>query len=145
VIPQLKFFMPKTVDKELLSVLHSGFIGQGEKVNQFDNALAGISGIDLIPAKYKEGSSSWLYTLHTKNRGAFMHWMMDQGIQVSRVHERNDKYTAFAESATELPNLDRFNATQVSIPVGWWLSLADKEEIVAKIKEFVEMKFLYEA
>ena len=43
-IPQFKVFMPKTVDDELLRVLHSGFIGQGEKVNQFEKDLGDYFG-----------------------------------------------------------------------------------------------------
>lgn len=110
----------------------------------YDKALSGIDGIDLIPSQVKEGSSSWLYTLHIKNRDSFMRWMMDNEIQVSRVHERNDKHTAFKDSAVTLKNLDIFNSTQVSIPVGWWLSEANREIIVSKIKEFAQMNFIYE-
>ena len=31
-----KVHMPKSVDKPLLEVLHSGFIGQGKKVDEFE-------------------------------------------------------------------------------------------------------------
>ena len=110
----------------------------------FDNALKALDGVKLIPAELKKGSSSWLYTFHIKNRDMFLNWMMDNQIQVSRVHERNDKHTAFKDSKATLKNLDVFNSTQVSIPVGWWLSNQDRKIIVSKIKEFVEMKFTYE-
>jgi len=39
-IPLFKVFMSKNVDKDLLSVLHSGWIGQGEKVIEFEGALS---------------------------------------------------------------------------------------------------------
>ena len=57
---------------------------------------------------------------------------------VSRVHERNDNHTAFIESATSLPNLERFNDTQISIPVGWWIDDDDRNYIANAIKEFSE-------
>lgn len=38
-IPLFKVFMSSTVDKDLLKVLHSGYIGEGEKVLQFENEL----------------------------------------------------------------------------------------------------------
>jgi len=60
------------------------------------------------------------------------------GVMVSRVHERNDIHTAFIGSQANLPNLDIFNSTQVSIPVGWWIDDEDREYIVQKIKEFSE-------
>ena len=34
-----KVHMPKSVDKPLLEVLHSGFIGQGKKVDEFEEKL----------------------------------------------------------------------------------------------------------
>ena len=65
-----------------------------------------------------------------------MKWMSEQKIMTSRVHERNDIHTAFKSSICPLPNLDKFNETQVSIPVGWWITQEDRQYIVSKIKEF---------
>ncbi|MDO8609845.1 MAG: DegT/DnrJ/EryC1/StrS family aminotransferase [bacterium] len=39
-ISLFKVHMPKSVNKPLLKVLHSGFIGQGPKVEEFENILA---------------------------------------------------------------------------------------------------------
>jgi perosamine synthetase len=39
-IPLFKVHMPKEVDKPLLEVLHSGYITQGEKVEQFEKKFA---------------------------------------------------------------------------------------------------------
>lgn len=38
-IPLFKVHMPKEVDKPLLEILHSGYIGQGPKVNEFEEKL----------------------------------------------------------------------------------------------------------
>ena len=35
-----KVHMPKSIDKPLLEVLHSGFIGQGPKVEEFESKLS---------------------------------------------------------------------------------------------------------
>lgn len=102
----------------------------------YDQQLVDIKGVSLIPADLKKGSASWLYTFHIQQRDEFMLWMGEQGIQVSRVHERNDKHTTFRDSKTELPNLDTFNSTQVSIPVGWWLTQEQREKIVECVKKF---------
>lgn len=104
----------------------------------YDKQLENIKGVRLIPSEIKRGSSSWLYTLHIEKRDFFMDWMSNKGIQVSRVHERNDKHSAFSEYKSELPFLDIFNATQVSIPVGWWLDDNERKYIVDAIKEFSE-------
>ena len=107
----------------------------------YDRTLQNIKGIAVIKKPNVSKSSSWLYTLHVDKRDLFITWMNDQGIMTSRVHERNDKHTLFSDSQCELPGLDKFNATQVSIPVGWWISNSDREYIVEKIVEFSK-KFL---
>jgi perosamine synthetase len=107
----------------------------------YDKELKGIKGIKLIPKPSDTKSSSWIYTLHVEKRDFFITWMATQGVMTSRVHERNDKHTAFREFKTTLPNVDKFNSTQVSIPVGWWITEEDRKYIVEKIKEFSK-KFL---
>ena len=39
-IPLFKVHMPKKVDKPLLEVLHSGYIGQGSKVDEFEDRIS---------------------------------------------------------------------------------------------------------
>ncbi len=102
----------------------------------YDVVLQDIKGVTVIGKPDVSKSSSWLYTLHIEKRDLFSKWMSEQGIMTSRVHERNDKHTAFKDSLCELPGLDAFNATQVSIPVGWWITTEDREYISSKIKEF---------
>lgn len=107
----------------------------------YDRELQNIKGVTLIPKPINTKSSSWLYTLHIEKRDFFNTWMNEQKIMTSRVHERNDKHTAFKNFKTDLPNVNKFNNTQVSIPVGWWITNDDREYIVNKIKEF-SIKFL---
>ena len=95
----------------------------------------------LIDKPMCSKSSSWLYTLHVDNRDFFSDWMLEQGITASRVHERNDKQKAFKKSLCYLPGVDAFNGTQVSIPVGWWITDDDRRFIVSKIKEFSSLMF----
>ena len=102
----------------------------------YDKNLKNIPGVKLIPELKGTKSSAWLYTIHIEKRDFFQTWMAEQGVMVSRVHERNDKHTAFKEFKTSLLGVDKFNSTQVSIPVGWWVSNEDREYIVDKIKEF---------
>ena len=65
--------------------------------------------------------------------------MGDQGVMTSRVHERNDKHTAFNDSLCNLEGVDVFNQTQVSIPVGWWIGNEDRKFISDKVKQFSEL------
>jgi perosamine synthetase len=105
----------------------------------YDLALKNIEGVTVIKKPEVSKSSSWLYTLHIVNRNLFSVWMADQGVMTSRVHERNDKHTVFKDSLCELPGVDIFNNTQVSIPVGWWIDDDDRAYIVDRIKEFSKL------
>ena len=104
----------------------------------YDKNLMNIPGVKLINKPQLTTSACWIYTLHIDKRDLFIEYMDRSGVMVSRVHERNDVHTAFISSKANLPNLDIFNATQVSIPVGWWIDDEDREYIVQKIMEFSE-------
>jgi dTDP-4-amino-4,6-dideoxygalactose transaminase len=105
----------------------------------YDESLKGLDGIKLIEKKDNFKSASWLYTLHVKDRQKFMIYMDEKGIMTSRVHERNDGHTCFKDSFVELPGLEAFNSTQVSIPVGWWVTPEDREYISNAIKDFSKL------
>jgi dTDP-4-amino-4,6-dideoxygalactose transaminase len=102
----------------------------------YEKELDGVKGVTLIKTPSYAKSAAWIYTLNIEKRDLFITWMKQQNIMASRVHERNDIHDAFKESKTDLPNLDKFNSTQVSIPVGWWISNEDREYIAQKVKEF---------
>lgn len=78
----------------------------------------------------KNGRSAyWFYTLHVKNRDEFVSSMKKLGVEVSRVHRRNDHYSAFEDYKVLLPGLDGFSETMICIPVGWWLERADVQYV----------------
>lgn len=92
--------------------------------------LAGLPGIDVPP--YDPTCAYWLMTLCVDDRADFMAYLASKGIATSQVHARNDKHTAFkaaSESRGPLPGVDSFDARQVSIPSGWWVSEAQREYI----------------
>ena len=72
----------------------------------------------------------WLYTLLVEDRQGFIAHMADHGIAASPVHARNDTHSAFRFPNGPLPGVDYFAAHNVAIPVGWWLTKADREAIV---------------
>ena len=117
---------------------HIDHIVRAHRAHQaiYDREFEGLPGIRLIPKEIKQGSSAWLYTMHVEDRRAFMEFMNERQIMTSRVHERNDLHDAFHPFRKSLPGLDQFNATQVSIPVGWWLEEKDLHRIVDAVKSF---------
>lgn len=88
---------------------------------------------------YNDDSSWWLYTILLPDgdaRDRFTLYMMDKGIAVSPVHDRNDKHPPLAFNKPYLPGLNYFSSRQISIPVGWWLSSEDRAYIVDAVAEF---------
>ena len=113
-----------------------GLISTGKQNAAYYNSeLAGISGIELLQKNPQKESSYWLYTILVEDRSGFSRLMGEEGIMVSRVHERNDKHTCFRKYKEQLPNLESVTHKMICIPVGWWVSKEDREYIVNTIKK----------
>lgn len=105
---------------------------------EYHERLGELPGVTL--PKRDMGSSWWLYTLLVEERDAFIAYMSDQGIACSPVHSPNHRHTAF-RAATHpasgaLPGVEQFADHEVAIPVGWWLTPADRWRIVAAVKSW---------
>lgn len=81
-------------------------------------------------------SDCWLYPIRTPRRDEFIQFMRRRGIECSRVHARNDLHPVFAASTRALPGVAAYDATQVSIPVGWWVSEVDREVIANAVEDW---------
>lgn len=83
-------------------------------------------------------SSYWLYTiLVNKPDGySFEKYMQLKGIQVNKVHHRNDKLTALKQFQTKLPELDRIDNYRYCIPCHFGLTEQDREHILETINAY---------
>jgi dTDP-4-amino-4,6-dideoxygalactose transaminase len=105
-----------------------------ENAAYYDRELKGVPGLELTERAGGRQSSCWLYTVLVEHRPEFEARMAERGIAVSQVHQRNDVYSVVRESRAPLPGLDRVANRMVSIPVGWWVSDADREHIAETIR-----------
>lgn len=101
---------------------------------RYNEAFSDLKTVKLRRFQNDRTSSNWLYTMRVKNLEGFMDAMRRDGIVVSQVHARNDRYTIFKDSLTDLPGVDEFASQQVSIPVGWWLTEDQVEYIVQRVR-----------
>jgi perosamine synthetase len=99
----------------------------------YDEALADVSGIELIRRRPESASAYWVYTLLADDRDALLRHLKDAGIGCSRLHLRNDVYTAFGTGPVDYPGVADFSARRLCIPSGWWVSDDDRERIVDTI------------
>jgi dTDP-4-amino-4,6-dideoxygalactose transaminase len=107
----------------------------------YDRALDGRLGTKRPETRAR--GAWWLYTVllsDASERAEFMAWMREKGIEVSRVHARNDTHTAFAASRAELPGVDEFCARMCCVPVHSGLRPRERERVAAAMVAFCEAK-----
>ena len=93
----------------------------------------------VVPPRAPDCKSAyWIYTIHVKDRAKFMEYMKENGVTTSQVHARNDTHTMFANYKRNLPGVDAFSRTQVSIPCGWWLSQQDRSKIANLVLNYAK-------
>jgi len=90
----------------------------------------------IQPYDENRKSAYWLYTVQVDDKSRFIEYMKGNNIMASQVHQRNDVHSCFEDFKSSLPNLDYVENHIVCIPVGWWLSDADKQHIVSTCNSF---------
>jgi dTDP-4-amino-4,6-dideoxygalactose transaminase len=83
-----------------------------------------------------QGGSCWLHTLHVEDRELFIRHMAGCGVQCARAHARCDTQPIFRTVPRPLPGVTEFDRTQVSVPVGWWLSDEDVQHVIRSVEEY---------
>jgi dTDP-4-amino-4,6-dideoxygalactose transaminase len=102
----------------------------------YDSALSGTPGIQLLRRRRDAHSAYWTYTLRAERRDQLIAKLHDAGIGAQRLHLRLDRYSCFAASnAGERPGVDAFDAGNVAVPCGWWVTQAERERVAAAICE----------
>lgn len=93
---------------------------------------------------YEDDHPYWIYTVIVKDAPHFKTYMEQNNIMVSPVHARNDKHSAMKAAASKsfmnyknlLAGTDFFDMHQMSIPVGFWLTMEDKKYIVDTLNRY---------
>ena len=100
----------------------------------YDRLLTSSPHVRPLQQEADRRSNHWLYTLRVRNRAHFINYMNDAGIEVSRVHIRNDHYSMFRDSQRGLlPGVTEFDTEQVNIPCGWWLTPEEVSHVVSTL------------
>ncbi|RYE58223.1 MAG: aminotransferase DegT [Sphingobacteriales bacterium] len=82
------------------------------------------SGDRLINKRSEVLPNYWIYSALVEYRIERMHQLRKEGYYCSSVHLRNDLYSVFGKRSTELKGTDEFAHKQISVPSGWWATLA---------------------
>jgi perosamine synthetase len=100
----------------------------------YREAFAGIGGLELLEERSDRESACWLFTVRVASRLAFVRAVRSRGVEAAVWHRRIDSHAVFGGRRSDLPNLDAFDATQVSIPLRETLSDEEVERVVQAVR-----------
>ena len=103
--------------------------------NFYEATLADIPGVRLLKRCKDSVSGYWTYALLAERRDDLMNKLISRSIGTQRLHLRNDAYSCFGGMRQNLPGVDEFDALNISIPCGWWVSAEDRDQVVKCIRE----------
>lgn len=105
-----------------------------ENGRYFDRALSQVPGIRLLNRDPKSVPSYWVYCFLCEDREDLLKKLRVAGIYASKVHARNDLYSCFGGGPADLPAVSEFEAHELCIPCGWWVTDEDREYIAGTIR-----------
>jgi dTDP-4-amino-4,6-dideoxygalactose transaminase len=105
-----------------------------ENADYYLSNLKGIPGISLPIIPEGVVPSWWVFMIFADDRDNLASKLLEHGIHSSLLHVRNDIYECFKGSKTELPEVTKFQNSELCIPCGWWVTTEDREFIVETIK-----------
>lgn len=103
--------------------------------NLYRKELSKISGITLFNYKDDRESSYWLFGFNVSKRNDFIEALKGRGVPTSVVHQRIDHNSIFGGKTKKLYNQEKFDRTQINIPLHDGLSDKDVKLIISSIKK----------
>jgi perosamine synthetase len=101
---------------------------------QYTEELNKTPGVKLLDYRTDRESAYWLFIVLVERRENFIRAMKDRGIPTSVVHLRIDRNSVFGKRTSDLPNQEKFNDQQVSVPLHPGLTDEDVDLIISSIK-----------
>jgi perosamine synthetase len=105
-----------------------------EFAKMYTESLSNISGIELFRYTANNQSAYWLYGFHVERRDEFIASLKAKGIAASVVHQRIDRNSVFGGLRNDLPNQEKFDSTQIHIPIHDHLNVEKIRYIIECIK-----------
>jgi perosamine synthetase len=97
-----------------------------------------LSGIEVLTSDNDANGVPWVMFLLVEQRDMLLRHLKEHGIEVSKVHCRNDYYSGFGDcNRVTLSNLDSIEKRLIGIPCGWWISESELAYMVKTIKSWI--------
>jgi perosamine synthetase len=101
---------------------------------EYRASLANVAGLVLFERLADRQSADWLFSIHVERREEFCRMMADKDIMASVVHLRIDRNSVCGGEREDLPELARFTATHVSLPLYPQLSDEDVQRVIDAVR-----------
>ena len=105
----------------------------------FRQALTGTH-LEPIPWRECDHPAFWTFFVRTRRRDDLMRLLKAKGIQCSKLHQANDRYSGFSAERRELPGTVGFEREILALPVGWWLEPPQRNFIVNSLRQWLASK-----
>lgn len=103
-------------------------------VAKYREAFKNFNGIKLFDRKDDRISADWLFSIHVERREDFCRAMTNRGVSTSVVHFRIDRNQLLGGERTDLPQLDHFTETHISLPLHPLLTDDEVERVIEAVK-----------
>ena len=97
--------------------------------------LGGVSGLRLFDYLPDRECAFWLFGMHVEKRNDFIKFLRERGIASSVVHQRIDRNKVFGGKKHDLVNQEKFDETQIHIPLHDGIDMEKAEYIIDTIKK----------
>ena len=97
--------------------------------HRLTSALDGLANLRPLAALPTALPAYWGFGVRVGGRDACLAAIKAAGVSASRLHHRNDGYSAFGTSEGKLPGVDAFTSTNLYLPCGWWLDDGDIDRV----------------
>jgi perosamine synthetase len=104
-------------------------------VKMYNEGLSDVKGLTLLERKNDREGAYWFFTLHVERRLDFIKMMLKKGVEASIIHNRIDTNDIFGPLRNDLPSVEKYSKTHVSIPVHNYLSNEDVSYVINSIQE----------
>lgn len=99
--------------------------------------LAGMAGVNVVPAGPGAVCSHWALLVRLQQRDAVLAGLKRRGVAASKLHHRTDTYSGFNAPSGDLPQTARFLDEVLGLPCGWWLQRDDVDAIATALAEAI--------
>jgi perosamine synthetase len=98
-------------------------------------ALIG-SNLKHVAWQPQDAPAFWTFVIRSTDRDNLMRALKAAGVQCSKLHQRNDRYSGFTSPKRDLKGTTILEQEMLALPVGWWVTRQQLLFIINVLKTF---------